>query len=219
MIPRILHQVWVGPPMPEHLAAWCEAWRRLHPDWEYRLWGEDDLGWLENRDLYDAAEEWSPRNLGAFRSDIARIEILHREGGVYADCDMEPRRPIDQLLTGCSAFTFKHPTPNGKPKPNYPWLTNALIGAEPGHPAYRAAIDGMAANCEANRGLRVIFTTGVRYLTSVWMGRDDMRVYPSEWAYPYGLLELDRAGEEFPDAYAVHHWNNRRSGGYVEDAA
>lgn len=215
MIPRTLHQIWIGPPMPPHLAAWGEAWRRMHPDWDYRLWGDDDLGWLELRDLYDS--DLSPRNRGQFRSNIARIEILYREGGVYLDCDMEPRKPIDPLLEGCTAFTFRHPPPRGQRDSE--WLTNAFIGAEPGHPAYRAAIDGMRASCEANRGLRSIFLTGVRYLTPVWEGRDDMRVYPAKLAYPYGLRELERASETFPDAYAVHHWNNLRSGGNVEDAA
>lgn len=219
MIPHVLHQIWLGPPMPRNLAVYRRAWQRFHPRWEHRLWTDGDFGWLTNQDLFDRADELSPRNVGQFRSDVARMEILYRFGGVYADCDMEPLRRIDRLLRGTTAFTFKHPTPDGKPRVDYPYLTNALIGAEPGHPAIKAVIDGMPASCVEHAGLRVVFTVGIHYITHVWEGRKDIRVYPSRWAYPYGPHELRRAAGPFPGSYAVHHWNNVRSGGHVEDAA
>ncbi len=218
MIPKTLHQIWLGPPMPDHLLDYRVRWMRLHPDWTHKLWGDNDLGWLENRDLYEAADEISPRSVWQFRSDIARIEIVHRYAGVYADSDMEPCKRIDPLLD-VPAFVFRHPTPNGRPNPKYKWLINALIGAEQGHPAMRAAIDGMRQSVRENKGLRTVFTVGPRYVTRIWQERDDIVKYPAAWAFPYGWQELHRGDECFPDAYAVHHWNNRRSGGYVGDAA
>lgn len=212
MIPRTVHQVWIGPPMPTHLQRYGDAWRALHPGWEYRLWGEDDLDWIEHRDLWDAGPELAPRNLGQFRSNIARIEILWRHGGVYADCDMEPRKPIDPLLDGVSAFSFYH---NPQVRHGQTIIANALMGAEPGHPTFRALLDGMRDNVAANPGMRSTYTTGVRYVSRVLAGRDDVTVYPLEYAYPYTQFELERASEEFPAAYAVHHWNNVRSGGHT----
>ncbi|NBV41108.1 glycosyl transferase, partial [bacterium] len=43
-IPKILHQVWLGPKeMPAQFVSWREQWRRLHPDWEYMLHTDKDI--------------------------------------------------------------------------------------------------------------------------------------------------------------------------------
>ena len=43
-IPRILHQIWVGPdPFPEEFADYRETWIRHHPAWEVRFWTEENL--------------------------------------------------------------------------------------------------------------------------------------------------------------------------------
>lgn len=223
MIPRTLHMVWVGPPMPEHLARYAVRWQELHPDWEYRLWREDDLRWLDNQDLFDRAAELSPRNVGQFASNIARLEILLRHGGVYADCDMEPRKRIDPLLE-CEAFTAWHPAAIGLDDHTY--LTNALMGAVPGHPAFASLVEGLRDNVEANKGLRSIFTTGVRYMTARLREQglmDALTIYPAAWFYPYGTDELETHGDlpadAFADAWAVHRWNNRMSGNWAGRAA
>lgn len=83
MIPRILHQIWLGShPLPKY----TESWERYAADhqWEYRLWREkeiDEFG-LKWRSLYDSTVSLHER------SDLARIEILSRFGGFYFDCDM-----------------------------------------------------------------------------------------------------------------------------------
>jgi mannosyltransferase OCH1-like enzyme len=222
MIPRILHMIWLGPPMPEHLVAYGRRWQELHPDWEFRLWREGDLRWLANQDLFDRAAELSPRNVGQFASNIARYEILLREGGVYTDCDMEPRRPIDVLLEGTDCFTAWHPATENYDDRTY--LTNALMGAVPGHPVFASLVDGIAESVESNAGLRSIFTTGVRYMTRRLRAEgliDAMTVYPAVTFYPYGTDELDdaQAADAYPESFAVHRWNNRTSGNWAGRAA
>ena len=85
MIPKILHQVWVGPNPPPTRAM--ETWRRRHPDWEYRIW-TDHTGW-ENQKAIDAMPEWNGK------ADIMRYEILYRHGGVVVDADSECLRSLD----------------------------------------------------------------------------------------------------------------------------
>src|SRR5439155_11415662 len=47
-IPRLLHQVWVGSaPMADEQREFIAGWKRLHPDWEHRLWTDDDLPGLD----------------------------------------------------------------------------------------------------------------------------------------------------------------------------
>ena len=95
MIPRIIHYCWFGEsPMPT-LAEECIAtWHHYMPDWEYRLWNEHtfDVGrYRYTREAYDAGKY-------AFVSDVARLEALCNEGGVYMDVDFEVLKPYDDLL-------------------------------------------------------------------------------------------------------------------------
>ncbi len=41
---------------------------------------------------------YSDFKVTAERSDLFRILVLQREGGVYADMDMEPLQPLDDLI-------------------------------------------------------------------------------------------------------------------------
>src|SRR5690606_16548677 len=94
VIPRTFHFVWCGGPMPVRLRTYVQSWQTVHPDWDVRMWGDDDLGWLRNKELFGHAEQHAGRFAGQFMSDVARLEILERHGGVYVDCDFEALHPI-----------------------------------------------------------------------------------------------------------------------------
>lgn len=200
MIPRLMHFVWVGPPMPDRYADWISAWRTMHHGWDVRVWGDDDLDWLHNHQIYDRAHLLAPGSEGQLRSDVARYEILHRHGGVYLDCDFEPRRPLDDLLgTECFAAWETDDV----------WVNNAVLGAVPGHELMHDLIARLPHSVRRNRGRRPNHMTGPRFLTPL-AKRHGITVHPSTLFYPYRWDELDRARDEFPEAYAVHHWGNAR---------
>lgn len=200
MIPDLFHFVWVGSPMPEHLAAYVRSWREVHPDSEFRVWGDDDLGWLHNRKLYEAASKVAPGSEGQFCSDVARYEILLRHGGVYVDCDFEALRPIAPLLDDDCFLAWET---------DGVWVNNAIIGAAPGHELLHDLVARLPHNVRRNRGKRPNHLSGPRFVTPL-ARRHGVTVHPSSWFYPYRWDELDRQGEEFPEAFAVHHWNNAR---------
>ena len=88
-IPRVFHQIWIGPkPLPEKYKRWQKTWQSI-PGWTYKLWTDKDVQQfpLINQDAY-----YREKNLGA-RADILRLEILYREGGVYIDTDFECLKP------------------------------------------------------------------------------------------------------------------------------
>ncbi len=100
-MPRIFHQVWVGPnPLPEEYAAYQQSWVRHHPDWEVRLWTEDNLPQPLRRP--EAAERL---RVPAERSDILRLEVVWRFGGVYVDADLECLSSIEPLIQDADFFT------------------------------------------------------------------------------------------------------------------
>ena len=140
VIPRLIHQIRLGDrPMHPNMEAWRRRWQALHPGWMYRLWHEkswhsgfarhlhndtDDLIITlgpEHSDLIRRAANLSQR------SNIWRYNLMYWVGGLYIDTDIEPYKPIDDLVADLSAFTCAR-THQHRP------LECALIGAVPKHP-------------------------------------------------------------------------------------
>ena len=101
MIPRIIHYCWFGNgAMPELVERCIASWHTHMPDWEYRLWSE------ENFDINKApryVQEAYAAKKYAFVSDYVRLWALEREGGLYMDVDFEVYRSFENLM-GYEAF-------------------------------------------------------------------------------------------------------------------
>ena len=207
MIPRIIHHIWVGPPLPHRLGPYIDSWRTLHPDWEHRFHtGFDDL---QNQAMYDNAEAITP-HVGQLRSDLARYELLYRDGGVYVDCDMEALRPLDDLL---DAPCFMGWEQQGQ------WVNNAIIGAEPGHPLMRSLIEQAPGNIRRHRGERPNRMTGPHLLTPLARGRDDVAIHDEAVFYPLHWSQVGQDEDvELDGSYAVHWWDNTRKRRGLVDA-
>lgn len=96
MIPKIIHYCWFGRgAMPELVEQCIASWHQYMPDWEYRLWCE------ENFDINSAPryvhEAYAAKKY-AFVSDYVRLWALEKEGGLYMDTDVEVLRSFDPLL-------------------------------------------------------------------------------------------------------------------------
>ena len=95
MIPQIIHYCWFGNGEMPQLAKDCIAsWHKYMPDWEYKLWNED------NFDVYSIpyTKEAYEAKKYAFVSDYVRLYVLNKEGGLYLDVDFEVYRSFDNLL-------------------------------------------------------------------------------------------------------------------------
>lgn len=98
MVPKVFHRIWVGNnSMPKKHEEWWRAWQRLHPDFTFITWSEEDF--IANdafRLLHDKVQQIS---IFAMKADIMRIAILHEYGGIYIDTDMMPinRIPFCEL--------------------------------------------------------------------------------------------------------------------------
>jgi mannosyltransferase OCH1-like enzyme len=86
-IPHIIHQIWMGGPIPkpiqEMMETFSKDYTRHNPGSRYILWDDTKLKNLKmiNRDLFDQENKYD------CKSDIARMEILNKFGGVYVDAD------------------------------------------------------------------------------------------------------------------------------------
>ena len=127
MIPRTIHHIWVGPdPLPDGHKPWIASWKRHHPEWEHRLWTEENLP--ENPARPEVLERL---RAPVERADILRLEILHRHGGVYVDTDLECLRPLDDVLANADFVAVCL-------KPGR--VTNTMIASAPGHPLLERAL-------------------------------------------------------------------------------
>ena len=97
-VPKIIHQIWIGPHTPpwKWINSFKIDFKNQFPDWEYRLWREEDIAQLKmlNQDLYQQ------ENVFSGKTDILRYELLYQFGGIYIDADSEwlNNKPLNELI-------------------------------------------------------------------------------------------------------------------------
>lgn len=144
-IPKIIHQIWLGSPLPEEYKAWQKTWKVLHPDWEYILWTDANVGDLKlyNKMFFDNAENYGEK------SNILRYELLYQFGGVYVDMDFECIRSLDYLHHTYDFYTGIAPLDC-----SVLCLNNAIIGSVPGHPILEYCIETVTRDKAQQNRLR-----------------------------------------------------------------
>ena len=93
MIKKI-HYCWFGKnPLPEKTEKYIESWKKYCPDFEIKLWNEDNFDVNSSEFTKNAAKhgKW------AFVSDYARAVILYDEGGLFVDTDVELIKGLEDL--------------------------------------------------------------------------------------------------------------------------
>lgn len=136
MIPKIIHYCWFGRGEMPQLAKDCIAsWHKFMPDWEFKLWNEDNFDINYNdytREAYEARKY-------AFVSDVVRLYALKEQGGLYMDVDFEVLKPFDSLMSYKAFAGFegsKHsPLMMGgcASEPNGEWVTEMLAAYKERH--------------------------------------------------------------------------------------
>lgn len=130
-IPKIIHQIWLGSPLPERYKKFISNWRKHHPDWEYILWTDKSIKTLNLQRPELVTEGVTYADI----TDILRYEILYQFGGLYIDTDYECLQPFDILHHCYDFYACLHPLELGK------FLVNTgLIASKPGHPILKHLI-------------------------------------------------------------------------------
>lgn len=95
MIPKVIHYFWFGTKeIPDWQKKCIESWHRYCPDYEFRLWNEENYDIHKCKYMEDA---YASGRMG-FVPDYARLDVLYEQGGIYLDTDVELVRPLDELL-------------------------------------------------------------------------------------------------------------------------
>jgi mannosyltransferase OCH1-like enzyme len=206
MIPATLHYIWIGgTPLPDRFRANIETWRRHNPDFEIREWNEANLDWSSHymRAAYMFGY-WSRV------TNLARLQILQKHGGIYLDVDVEMLRSLRPLLDNACFVGFQDSGPNAN------WVNGAVFGAVPNHWFVDRCIERLLRTFSGVEKMDSRHGPGNVTQALVESGLDgfhergtmvgDVRVYPRAAFYPYHWLEPFDASKLTPETFLVHHW-------------
>ena len=212
VIPKNLHMVWLGGDLPARYNRLIESWKRHHPDWNFKIWGDKDaesFGMI-NKVAYDTVP-----NKGV-KSDIFRYEILYRHGGLYVDTDFECIKPFDDLLY-LDLF--------GGGWSKTPCFANGLMGCKP-NDTFIGIIINEITKKQGNMGFRlnnILSVAGAEFITPLYMEylkttTDKAVLFPDSFFYPMpnSFREEIRGDTPSdivrihtyirPNTYCVHLW-------------
>ena len=140
-IPRILHLIWFGE-MQEYVANNLKRWKELMPHWTIKLWTDKDLEVFP----HEVRHKINVTHIFAQKSDILRMFILKKYGGVYVDTDVEPHASLDPIIALNYDIVLFH-----EQIISWEYITQFFIAAIPNHPALHTACH-MALNAPVNPG-------------------------------------------------------------------
>jgi|GEM_PF-3215520 len=128
--PKIIHQIWLGEAIPEHIQKCQATWKQLHPDWDYHLWTKEEISfiYLQNQKPYDIAQTTEEK------SALLRYEILYQFGGIFVENHFTCLKPFDLFNENChfyAGLTGQIKTPK---------LSDQIIAAAPRHPIIHKCI-------------------------------------------------------------------------------
>lgn len=213
MIPKIIHYCWFGRGEMPQLAKECiVSWRENMPDWEYKLWNEDNFDVNVNAYVKEAYEAGK----FAFVSDYVRLWALYHEGGLYLDVDFEVYKPFDDLLHW-NAFA-------GFEGSKYNPLMMGVLASCPNGAWVKEQLDYYQDRHFVNSDGVCDLTTNVQFVTSIMRehgfiqdGKEqdymDLHVFPVDYFCPKQTTgEYFRTEYTYCEHRGLNSWGGQRGG-------
>lgn len=203
VIPKKIHYCWFGKgEIPGDMQACMNSWKKYCPDYEIIRWDESNY----DLDKYAYTRQAYLHGKWAFVSDVARLEILYQNGGIYMDTDVEIIRNLDDLLYQpgfCGVEKWR--TIN----------TGGGCGAICGHPVIEKMLeerkkspfeypDGKL-NLESSGCYETLPLLEQGFLPNNSVQEiHDMTIYSSDFFHPYDYMTGELCITE--NTYGIHHF-------------
>lgn len=102
-IPKKICHIWIGPLSPPK--AWMKTWIEKHPDWDYSIFGNQDLdkNIFYNQKLID---EYIRVGRYSGAADLIRYELLYKEGGFIPPADAVCLENTNELWIESKEFCY-----------------------------------------------------------------------------------------------------------------
>lgn len=92
MIPRLIHFIWLGSPLPVWAKENIDSFKKHNPTWTFILWTDDKELLPEYREQWNRCKPNSSQ-----QGDLLRLSILQKYSGWYSDVDCRCFAPLDSL--------------------------------------------------------------------------------------------------------------------------
>ena len=207
MIPKTIHYCWFGyGEMPELAQECIASWHNYMPDWEYKLWNEDNFDVAQ---IPYAKEAYEAKKY-AFVSDYVRLWALYNEGGLYLDVDFRVYKPFDELLHWKAFAGFEGS--------KYSPLMMGVIASEPCGEWAKEQLDGYQGRHFLNGDGSLDLTTNVKFVTETMKlngfianGQEqdykDLHVLPVDYFCPRQTTgEYFRTSNTYCESIGVSSW-------------
>jgi hypothetical protein len=201
-IPKIIHQIWIGnKPVP---LVWIETWKNLNPDFEHILWTDSEI--VSRNFIFKNQRKIDLCSEICGKTDIMRLEILYKYGGIFIDADsicIQPINPLfENIITGFATYENENVRKG--------LIANGNIAIIPNHPLICDMMDWIHSkdSDESIRTLRSWGSVGPALLTRFLnTGKySDFHVLPS-----YTFLPIHFMGTEYDGhrkVYAHQLWGS-----------
>lgn len=209
MIPKIIHHVWPGDdPFKEKFHRFRRTWMQHHPDWTFYFWRLDNLP-DDIKTIFNNIPNISEYNV-TVKSDILRLLVVNKFGGIYVDTDMECLKPHDEFLN--LEFFSGYESQDEI-------ICPSLFGAVPkskvtGHILAKTLksiketpIEEL--NKSPNFSVQVYSKALLDYVDNKMVV-----VYPTHYFYPVHYTERENIKRDAPDSYAKHWWSGLDADGW-----
>ena len=179
-IPKIIHQTAPANKEKWH-PIWVEYQKTWHtyfpsPEYEYKMWNDDDLENLIKNDFPDFYSIYKNYNKNIKRIDIARYFILYKYGGIYADMDYKCFKNFYDLLPKDKISITESPYPNNE------FIQNALMASPAKHPFWLKVIE----ESKNRTNYPVLVSTGPVLLSDVYFDNiQDVNILPVNMWNPH----------------------------------
>jgi mannosyltransferase OCH1-like enzyme len=219
---KIIHRIWLGPKeMPRDYSSYGERWKLLNPHWEVILWTEENIKDIINKAVWDDlrinAKAGHPmpldRATAVQRADMLSYELVYNYGGMYFNCDIDPLRPMDELLeiVGDRSWAAHEDSYH---------IVNCAFGGCKGDSFWKMVIASLPNSYWGNPKGTMEVTTGPQYLTRQWHQYSfkdsfiDLPVHFFNYAH-WGQISRGGDAQQFREqaiavgAFGLHHWGHR----------
>ena len=220
-IPQIIHQTWKTNNIPTKCQKWTESWKNIHPNYEYKLWTDNDNRELIKKHYPKFLRIYDSYGQGIYRADIARYIIIYHYGGLYVDLDFECLKNMDRILEDNTCFFAYEPEEhfvNDRPK-----ICNALFASEKHNPIFIEFLRTAYKRSIIDISRSPVYLTGPEMITSVLNNKlnnkinktnGNIKIYNSVYFYPIcakndsKINSINQMKEKLlvKFAYAQHHW-------------
>lgn len=169
-IPKIIHQTYKNHNLPETYKTCQTEIKRLHPDFEYRFYTDEDMDRLMKTEFSEYYDKFNELPRMIMKIDMFRYFLMYKYGGLYTDMDYLMFNYFDMLNENV-VIPCNREDDYGNPI----CLGNCIFASEPNHPYWKSLMDTLfiidRTKLDYNRDQNIdgnILGTGPMFVFDMW---------------------------------------------------